>query len=103
NKQQMKKNLELNKNIIASEALQLLLSLHGYPDAHKKAIELTDKALKENKSIWELAQKEKDLHKFLDKFSAEQKSVLQNPETYLGKSVEKTEQVCEFWKKELGL
>ncbi len=103
NKSQMKKNFQLNKNIILSEALQLLLSFHGFENAHQTISELTNQAVKENKSLTELVQQKPELKKYLNKFTVEQKQVLENPETYLGKAVEKTETVCEFWKKELGL
>ena len=78
-------------------------AFHGHPDAHETVKQLTLRADKEKKSLMEIVKGEKELTPYLEKFSAEQKAIISDPEKYLGLAEKKTELLCSFWKKELGL
>lgn len=99
----MLKNLELSKEQIIAEPLYVLLSLHGLEDSHEKVRQMAMKAAAEKKSILALALDDEIVRKYIQKFTTEQRNLLEHPETYIGKSVEKTEEVCGYWQKDLGL
>lgn len=102
-KESMKKNFEMNKEMITAEPLYILLSLYGHEDAHEAVKQLTLKAQKLGQPLRELAFKDKELNPYLKKFTKKQLEIIQNPEKYIGESVKKTEQVCRQWKKELKI
>ncbi len=99
----MEKNMKQSKESIVAEPLYILLSLAEFVGAHEKVRQLTKKAFEEKKGVMEVAQEDSVIGSYIEQFTPEQKELLQNPELYIGKAVEKTEQVCAYWKKELGL
>jgi adenylosuccinate lyase len=102
-KEAMHRNFQMNSQHIVAEPLYILLSFYGYEDAHEKIRQLSKQAIAEKKELLDLVYADVGLTPFLEKFTAEQKKILENPELYLGKAVEKTEEVCLYWRKELGL
>lgn len=48
-----------------------------------------------------LAERDEKLKPLLEKLLPEQKKVLQNPQQYIGKAVQKTELICEYWKQKI--
>jgi adenylosuccinate lyase len=102
-KESMKRNFDKNKDFIIAEPLYILLALHNHPDAHEFVKQLTLKAQVEKKPFTQIVQEEPEMQKYLKKFSEQQKEILSMPEKYLGKSVEKTEMLCNHCKKELGI
>lgn len=99
-KEGLQRNFLAGKNAVVAEPLYILLALHGHPNAHETVKQLTLRAQSENKNIFELAEQDPQLQSFVKKLSPQQKTVLQNPERYIGKAVEKTELVCAHWKRE---
>ncbi len=65
--------------------------------------QLTLKSQKMGKELLELAQEDKKVGKFLQKFSKQELDIVSNPEHYTGLAEKKTEMLCKEWKKELGL
>lgn len=102
-KEMMKKNLAISKDFITAEPLYVLLAFYGLSEAHEEVRQLTMKALAEKKTLLEVAKSDASVSALLMKLTDEQRNVLEHPETYIGKAVEKTEEVCEYWKKEMGL
>lgn len=99
----MHKNFAMSKDVVIAEPLYVLLSLHGCPDAHETVRQLSMKAYTEKKPLLAIVAAEHSLDSYFEKFTPEQKILLKTPEKYIGKSVEKTEEVCAYWQKELGL
>ncbi|MEK6920269.1 MAG: lyase family protein [Nanoarchaeota archaeon] len=99
----MQKNFAMSKDSIIAEPLYVLLALYGYDNAHEKLRQISKQALAENTSVLELVYADIELLPYLEKFTVEQKNILENPSSYIGKAVEKTEEVCNYWRKELGL
>jgi len=97
-KERMKANFNLHKDLLAAEPLYILLAAYNHPDAHETVKQLTLRARAEKKPLQELALADKKLSEYINKFKLEQKKFIQNPETYIGKAVEKTENVCKFWR-----
>lgn len=99
----MQKNFAMSRDLVIAEPLYVLLSLHCCPDAHEVVRQLSMKAYTEKKSLLAVVAEDHSLDLYFEKFTSEQKMMLKMPEKYIGKSVEKTEEVCAYWNKELGL
>ncbi len=102
-KANMQKNFSQNSGLIVAEPLYILLAFFGHPNAHEAVRELTLKAQAEGKPLQEIIKQEKELAPFLEKFSAKQKQLLEDPKHYTGIAAAKTQKICEHWKKELSL
>lgn len=102
-KENLRKNFEMNKGLIVAEPLYILLAAYSHPDAHEIVRQLTLKAQSLKKPLQEIIKKEISLQPYLKKFTKGQLRIIENPENYTGIAAKKTEKVCEFWKKELNL
>jgi len=101
-KESLQRNFGKNKDFVIAEPLYILLALHNHPDAHEFVKQLTLKAQIEKKPLPLVVQEEPGMQEFLAKFTPEQREIIEKPEKYLGKAVEKTERICAHWKEELG-
>ncbi|HZX20406.1 MAG TPA: lyase family protein [archaeon] len=95
----MKKNFDSSRENVLAEPLYILLAKHGHENAHEVVRELTVKAKQKNVAVLELAKSDKEISEYLKKFSKSELSFIENPETYIGLSAKKTEEVCSYWKK----
>ena len=102
-KENIKRNFDMNKGLIAAEPLYILLAAYGHPDAHEIVRELTLKSQLTKKTLTETIKKEKSLQPYLKKFNKKQLEIISNPESYTGIASKKTESVCNRWKKELRI
>lgn len=102
-RRKMKENFNKAKNNLVAEPLYVLLAKYGHTKAHEKVRRLTLKAAKKNTTILTEAKNSKSLQKYLKKFSAKEKELLEKPEKYTGIATEKTKKICTYWKKQLGL
>ncbi len=102
-KDNLRKNFEMNKGLIVAEPLYILLAAYNHPDAHETIKQLTLKAQSLKKPLQEIIKKEKSLKQYLKKFTKEQLKIISNPENYVGIASGKTKSVCGFWKRELKL
>ena len=99
----MQKKFEKNKKFIAAEPLYILLAKYNHPDAHEVVRQMTLEMQKKDTDLVGLINADPGLKEYFAKFSEEEKAIISNPENYLGKAVEKTENICSHWKKELQL
>ncbi len=97
NRESMQKNFDKSKESIIAEPLYLLLAFHGHPDAH----EAVRKLAVASENALELA--EKNFSPYFKKFTPKQLDILKNPQKYTGLSAKKTDAVCSFWEKKLGI
>ncbi|MDP7322322.1 MAG: lyase family protein [Candidatus Woesearchaeota archaeon] len=102
-KDNLRRNFDMNKGLIVAEPLYILLAAKNHPDAHETIKQLTLKAQSTKKPLQEIIKKEKSLQPYLKKFNKEQLKIIKNPENYTGIAEKKTESVCRHWKKELRL
>lgn len=102
-KDNLRRNFDMNKGLIVAEPLYILLAAHNHPDAHETIKQLTLKAQSIKKPLQEIIKKEKSLQPYLKKFNKEQLKIIKNPENYAGIAEKKTVSVCQYWKKELRL
>lgn len=96
NKASMARNFEKSKDAVIAEPLYLLLAFHGHPDAHEAVRKLAARP-----NLLEIAAK--DFSPYFKKFTPKQVDILKNPQKYTGLSAKKTEDVCSFWGKRLGI
>lgn len=99
----LKKNFMQNAALIGAEPLYILLAFHGHPDAHEYVRMLSAKVHETKKSLFQLFTSDPTTASIRKKFTKEQLTIIERPEQYIGKSVEKTEVVCAYWKRELKL
>jgi len=99
----LRKNFDMNRQMIAAEPLYILLSANGHPDAHEHVRQLTLESQKSGKPLEILAFKDRKLKPYIKKFTKKQIDLLKNPSKYTGVASKKVEEVCRHWKKELKL
>ena len=102
-KKNLKRNFDMNKEMIVAEPAYILLAAHSHPDAHEYVRELTLKSQQTGKPFRELLFKDEGLKEYIEKFTENQIQVLKNPEKYLGVASKKVEKLCRFWKNELKI
>ncbi len=102
-RQAMRRNFEMSREAIVAEPLYILLAKHGHPDAHEAVRELTLRSARGGRGILELAKKDRNLGKYIKKFTSAEKGLLSRPESYIGLSVQRVDAVCGHWKKEMSL
>jgi len=102
-KSNLKKNFEMNKEMITAEPAYILLAANNHPDAHEYVRELTLKSQATGKPFRELLFKDEKLKQYIEKFTKKQIEILKNPEKYIGIAEKKVENICGFWKKELKI
>lgn len=102
-KTNLKRNFDLNKEMITAEPAYILLAAHNHPNAHEYVRELTLKSQQTGKPFRELLFKDPSLKEYLSKFNKKQIEILKNPERYVGISSKKVDKICDFWKKELKI
>ncbi len=102
-KANMQRNFNMNRHMIIAEPLYILLAANGHPDAHEYSREMTLKSQLTKKPLIELVKNDKSIQPYLKKFTKKQIEILNNPEKYTGIASEKTQMVCDYWKKELNV
>ena len=102
-KENLRKNFDMNKGLIVAEPLYILLAAYNHPDAHEIVRQLTLKAQSAKRPLQEIIKKEKSLQPYLKKFNKGQLKIINNPENYVGIASRKTESVCRYWKRELKI
>jgi len=102
-KTNMEKNLRMSEGLIVAEPLYILLAFQGYSDAHEYMRKLSMKSLKDNQSLIEMIKKDKNLKPYLEKLTASQKEIIENPSKYTGIASKKVEVINKLWRRKLGL
>ena len=102
-KKNMQRNFNISRHMIVAEPLYILLAASGHPDAHEYAREMTLKSQMTKIPLIELIKKDKAIQPYLWRLSNKQIEILYNPEKYAGIAARKAEDVCIYWKKELGI
>ncbi len=94
----MQRNLYMSGGAIAAEALYLLLEKYGHTSAHEVSKELSQRALDNKQSLYEVASTDQAIADYFNKFSDHEKQILQEPEKYYtGLAADKASSVYELW------
>ena len=102
-KENLKRNFDMDKNMIVAEPLYILLAAKGHPDAHEFVREMTLKSQLTKQPLMSIVKKDKSIKKYLKKFTKRQLEIVNNAEKYTGIASKKTEIICDYWKREFGL
>ena len=102
-KENIRKNFEMNKGSIVAEPLYILLAAHGHPDAHEAVRQLTLEAQASKMPLAKIINNKQSLKPYLKKFTKKQMEIIDNPEKYTGIASKKAENVCSYWKKKLRI
>jgi adenylosuccinate lyase len=98
---QMKAILQGGKDPVAAEPLYVLLSLLGHPDAHEQARVLARQARTQKMTLTEAIRRDQSLAPFLQRMTADQRAVLEDPGRYLGASAQRARAIADTWEKRL--
>jgi adenylosuccinate lyase len=95
----MQRNLALTGGAIAAEPLYLLFEKYGHTTAHEKAKDLAHRALADGKPLVDIITTDKEAAAYWQKFSSNEKKIIQNPEQfYTGLAAKKTKVIARRWK-----
>ncbi len=101
NKAQMRANFAKTSESFIAEPLYILLAGYGHPDAHEAVRVKTLQAQESGESVYQLILKDDNLKEYWNRFTPEQKLLIQKPENYLGKAVQKTELIIREWRERI--
>ncbi len=101
NHEQMQANFNKTKESIIAEPLYILLAGYGHPDAHEAVRLKTVEAKETGKTVYQLMFEDQEIQTYWNQFTEEQKGLIQYPERYIGRAVEKTEAIINEWKRKL--
>ncbi|MBU1179688.1 adenylosuccinate lyase [Patescibacteria group bacterium] len=95
----LRRNFEMQKDMIIAEPLYIILASLGHPNAHEKVKQLTLDAQAKQSSMIQLARIDPGLRPYFSKMTEKQKNILGNPELYTGIAARKAKEVAEYWQR----
>lgn len=98
----LQRNMDASKEMVIAEPLYMLLAYYGHPDAHEAVRQLTLKSQQTGKTLRELLPEQKELAPYLERFTPDQRRVLNQPEAYTGKAAEKAQTICDEWETKMN-
>lgn len=102
-KQNLSRNLAMQKDMILAEPLYLILASLGHPDAHEKVKKLTLLARRGGATLISAAYEDPEMEPYLDRMTRYQKKILSDPALYIGIADRRARRVAEKWTRELEL
>ncbi|MFX0008907.1 MAG: adenylosuccinate lyase, partial [Candidatus Hermodarchaeota archaeon] len=102
NRDKMKKNLLIKADKIISEPLQILLAQRGFSEAYQKIRELCILSLQDGVPFLDVIFKDEELKPYLQQLDKYKLNYILKPENYIGKAIEKTDLICDFWEKKIN-
>jgi len=103
NRENMARNLAMTGDLVLTEPFYIILSVFGHPDAHEVSRRMSQQAKAENRSLMEIAKRDKKLDKYFRRMSERQKAVLSDPRLYTGIAERRTAEIVNKWKEEFDL
>jgi adenylosuccinate lyase len=98
----MQELLDEGKDPVAAEPLYVLLALAGHPEAHEQARVLAKAARTKGCTLLEAVRAEPGLEAYLNKLTAEQVAILEDPAHYRGAAAQRTREICDDWARRLN-
>lgn len=98
-RERMRKNLDMSKDSIIAEPLYIILGLHGCPDPYDWSKRLANANRQSGARITDLMRQEPALQPYLERFTAEERELLDHPEKYTGNSESGTLGTVDYWLK----
>ncbi len=94
--ERLEKNLEMTRGMFLAEPLYILLAAQGIDDAHGVVKELTLKAEKQGKSLFEILEEDRISLNLLR--TEAWKKLLKDPSLYTGRAKERARSIFQLWK-----
>lgn len=98
NRENMMKNVDLEKGAFLSEPLYIILATLGHPSAHEKVRQLTIQAEEENQPFPAVFASDAEIKEYLPKMTVGQRAIFTDPKLYVGIAAKKARQVAERWR-----
>lgn len=102
-RENLERNLAMQKGLVAAEPLYIILAALGHPDAHEKVRALTLQAQQEKRPLEEVVITDVELQPYLERMTPYQRQILSNPSLYAGIAAKKARSIAENWKRKLSL
>jgi adenylosuccinate lyase len=97
NVQNMLKNFNSGADKAIAEPLHLLLSAYGHPNSHEYVGNLADESSLTGIPLRDMVLKDASLKPYLEKFTAKQMNIIENPSKYVGIAAEKAKSIADRW------
>ncbi len=97
-RENLKKNLAMQRGLIVAEPLYLILAALGHPDAHEKVRLLTLQAQREQRSLEEVASNDAEIQEYIKRMTPHQRQILSDPSLYTGIAAKKAKKIAEKYK-----
>jgi adenylosuccinate lyase len=101
-RERLRANLSLTRGAIVAEPLYVLLSKYGHPDAHEAVRRLTLEAERSGRTVMEVAQVDTEVRAHLQRFSADERRILEQPSEYRGLAAQVARDVAAEWRAKLA-
>ncbi|HEV3245436.1 MAG TPA: lyase family protein [Candidatus Paceibacterota bacterium] len=99
----LERNLGMQRGLVLAEPLYIILAGLGHPDAHEKVRVLTLHAQREKQPLEEIVVRDEEMKGYLDRMTSSQRRILSNPSLYTGIAAKKAHAIAERWKRKLGV
>lgn len=99
----LRRNLDMQRGLVAAEPLYITLAALGHPDAHEKVRVLTLKAQCESQPLEEVVAADREMEDYLDQMTPNQRDILSKPQLYTGIAGQKARVIAVRWMHKLGL
>jgi adenylosuccinate lyase len=98
-RENLERNLAMQKGLVVAEPLYILLAAMGHPDAHETVRLLTLKAQKEKTPLEIIAKADWGVKEYISRMTSYQQQIIKNPLLYVGIAAKKARVIAERWKK----
>ena len=102
-RENLKRNVEMQKDLILAEPLYLMLAKFGHPDAHEKVRVMTLQAGQERRTLGEVALGDEEMQRYLPMMTPHARRILSDPSLYTGIAAKKARAIAEQWRTEFGV
>jgi len=106
--ERLRENLSLHDGVkhTVAEPIYILLAINGFPDAYDYTRELVRKLIDEpaddQRKLTDIIREDPILQPYLKGLTEGQKNILNNPETYIGDSIQCTYATCDEWESRIA-
>jgi adenylosuccinate lyase len=97
----MLKNFNSGADKAIAEPLQLLLSAYGYQNSHEYVGNLADESSATGVPLKDIVLKDANLKPYLEKFTARQIEIINDPSKYVGIAAKKAKNIADLWSKRM--
>ena len=97
NTEKMREHVDASKHLIAAEPLYIMLALEGHPNAYDIVMQLSREARRAGLKVVDLAWRDPELSRYLERLPEEHQKLLADPSLYVGDAANRTAVTCDYW------